>query len=249
MNGGLVFLIILLLLAIGGYGGWVLYSRLQARKLGLPPPSLNPLARASAGSNANYPGPAPAGIQGWFSAQIHKFKNRNNRYASGAYEEPSGGYSGARGGRGAGSRLDPDEAWDARVGNEVYYEEQELGLHEPAGRHGGGAGHAGANPFESTPYGAPSPGFAHEVDAEPARGRSRQREYDEERSLGAHQNPFGDDHAASLRGVSPRPLDHHAVDTSYGGAAGGPAHAHHKSKGSVDNSPTESRRSIFHENV
>jgi len=237
MNGGLIFLLVLIFLVLGGYGGWVLWSRLQANKLGLPPPSLNPFNRA-AGSNANYPGPAPTGVQGWISAQIYKFKNRNNRSASGAYED-SAGYSSARGGRGAGSRLDPDEAWDARVGNEVYYEEQELGLHEPP-RQGGG--YPSANPFESTPYGAPSPGFP-----ETQRGRSRNREYDEERSLDARsgQNPFGDDNATSLRGVSPRPLDH-GIDTSYGGAANASSH---KQKGSVDNSPTESRRSIFHEDV
>jgi hypothetical protein len=237
MNGGVVFLIILIFLLIGGYGGWVLWSR----KLGLPPPSLNPFNRSSA-SSPNYPGPAPAGIKGWIQAQIYKVKNRNNRSAAGAYEE-SAGYSGTRGGRGAGSRLDPDEAWDARVGNEVYYEEQELGLHEPP-RQGGA--HASANPFESTPYGAPSPGYQ-----EPERGRSRTREYDEERSLDTRsaQNPFGDDHEASLRGVSPRPLDHGIhVDTSYGGAAGAGAYKKKKA-GSADNSPTESRRSIFREEM
>ncbi|KAF2687264.1 hypothetical protein K458DRAFT_415525 [Lentithecium fluviatile CBS 122367] len=235
MNGGVIFLLVLIFLVLGGYGGWVLWSRLQARKNGLPPPSLNPFNRSSS-SAANYPGPAPTGIQGWFQSQIHKFKNRNNRYASGAYEEPSG-YSGTRGGRGGGSRLDPDEAWDARVGNEVYYEEQELGLQEPS-RQGG---HASANPFESSPYGAPSPGYP-----EPERGRSRTREYDEgSLDTRSAQNPFGDDNAASLRGVSPRPMDH-GIDTSYGGAAG----AQKKKKGgSADNSPTESRRSIFHEEM
>lgn len=235
MNGGVIFLIILIFLALGGYGGWVLWSRLQARKLGLPPPSLNPFNRSSA-SASNYPGPAPTGIQGWIQAQISKFKNRNKRYAAGAYEEPSG-YNSARG-RGAGSRLDPDEAWDARVGNEAYHEEQELGLHEPPRQAGA---HASANPFETTPYGAPSPGYH-----EPERGRSRTREYDDERSLDTRsaQNPFGDDNAASLRGVSPRPMDHH-VDTSYGGA-----HPPQKKKsGSADNSPTESRRSIFREEM
>jgi hypothetical protein len=209
---------------------------MQARKLGLPPPSLNPFNR-SAASSPNYPGPAPTGIKGWIQAQIYKVKNRNNRSAAGAYEESSG-YSGTRGGRGAGSRLDPDEAWDARVGNEVYHEEQELGLHEPA-RQGGG--YANPNPFESSPYGAPNPEYH-----EPERGRSRTREYDEERSLDTRsaQNPFGDDNAASLRGVSPRPMVHE-IDTSYGGAS-----AQKKKKtGSADNSPTESRRSIFHEEM
>ncbi|KAF2263747.1 hypothetical protein CC78DRAFT_266256 [Lojkania enalia] len=222
MNGGIIFLIILLVLVVGGYGGWVLYSRIQAKRLGLPSPSLNPFARG----DSNYPAPAPGGIRGWFDTQIRKFKNRNNRYASGAYEEPSG-YSGARG-RGAGHRLDPDEAWDARVGNEAYYEEQELGLHAPNTAYGGGIG-----------YGAPSPGFQEE------RGRSRTREYDDSLHSDA-RNPFGDDNAASLRGVSPRPLDTHQ-DTSYGGAA--QVAPGHKKQGSGDNSPTESRRSVFRENM
>lgn len=235
MNGGWVFLIILILAVVGGYGGWVAWSRIRASRLGLPAPSLNPFNRSGGDGSANYPGPAPTGIKGWIDAQIYKFKNRNNRTAYGAYEESSGGYNSARG-RGAGHRLDPDEAWDARVGNEAYHEEQELGLHEPA--------HArlqSTNPYETHPYGAPSPGFV-----EPERGRSRTRDYDErsDGGLGSRQNPFGDDNAASLRGVSPRPLDQH-VDTSYGGAHS----AQHKKKGSADNSPTESRRSVFHEEM
>ncbi|KAF2244431.1 hypothetical protein BU26DRAFT_543067 [Trematosphaeria pertusa] len=234
MTGMLVFLIILIILLIGGYGGWVLWSRMQATKNGLPPPSLNPFARNASASN--YPGPAPAGIRGWIDSQIRKFKNRNNRYATGAYEEPST-YAGGRTGRGEGNRLDPDEAWDSRVGNEAYYEEQELGLHAP--QHGGGAS---ANPYESTSYGAPTTGFA----AEPERGRSRTREYDEHSDgRSGRDNPFGDENAASLRGVSPRPLDH-GVDTSYGGASKSQGH---KKTGSGDNSPTGSRRSIFHENM
>jgi hypothetical protein len=117
-----------------------------------------------------------------------------------------------------------------RVGNEVYYEEQELGLHAPQ-----------PNAGYTTPYGGQSTsGYPSEE-----RGRSRTREYEEDNSLhaDARGNPFGDEHAASsLRGVSPRPLDTR-VDTSYGGS-----HAHAKN-GSVDNSPTESRRSAFRENM
>ena len=227
MNGGWVFLIILIFALVGGYGGWVLFSRYRAKKNGLPPPSLNPFAR-SGGSAPNYPAPAPGGIKGWFDAQVFKFKNRNNRYATGAYEES--GYGGPTGrGRGAGHRLDPDEAWSARVGDEAYYEEQELGLHAPATESGFSAG-ARRNDYEEQP-----------------RGRSRTREggYEETRGGGLSAgNPFGDENAApSLRGVSPRPLDH-GIDTSYGGATAG-----HQKQGSAENSPTESRRSVFHENM
>ncbi|KAF2006826.1 hypothetical protein P154DRAFT_420806 [Amniculicola lignicola CBS 123094] len=218
MNGGLIFLIVFIVLVIGGYGGWVLWSRLSAKRLGLAPPGLNPFARGSRGGGDGYPAPAPAGIRGFVDNVMHRFKKRNNRSAAGAYEAQSG--YGEQRGRGAGDRLNPDdEAWDSRVDNEAYYEEQELGLHAPQGQQHPAYG------------GAPSPGFA----AEPERGRSRTREY-EEGSLQAG-NPFGDEHAAqSLRGVSPRPLD-----TSYGGAAGTAP------RKEPDN--TSERRSLFRENM
>lgn len=222
MNGGVIFLIVLIFLVLGGYGGWVIWSRMQANRLGLPPPSLIPFARSSSSSGgANYPAPAAGGIKGFFSTQIHKFKNRNNRYATGAYEGASPYESGR--GRGAGHRLDPDEAWDARVGNEAHYEEQELGLHEPQGRNYGDTG-----------YGAPSPAFGA---SEPGRGRSRNREYEDglHADSASTRNPFGDENAAtSLRGVSPRPLD--VQDTSYGGAQG-----HNKNASVDETSPTERR--------
>ncbi|KAJ4310821.1 hypothetical protein N0V94_008258 [Neodidymelliopsis sp. IMI 364377] len=244
MNGGWVFLIILLLLGSGSYFGWYFYARWNANKNGLPPPSMNPITafKASRGGASNYPGPAPSGIKGFIETQIHKFKNRNNRSAAGAYE---GDYSATGGsaprGRGANSRLDPDEAWSSRVGDEAYYEEQELGLHEPA---------RGANPYAAATNYAPQP---HEE-----RGRSRTRDsYDEHLdSHGARTNdPFADDHAASLRGVSPRPL-HYGDDTSYHGGATAqmpqvPQIKTHKKAGSVDSadSPTESRRSVFREAI
>lgn len=243
MNGGWVFLIILLLLVSGAYFGWYFYAQWNAKKNGLPPPSMNPIAafKSSGGGGAsNYPGPAPAGIKGWIDAQVYKFKNRNNRSAAGAYEGDYAASGGAQRGRGAGSRLDPDEAWSARVGDEAYYEEQELGLHEPA---------RGANPYASTNY-APQP---HED-----RGRSRTREsYDEHLDArSAQKDPFADDNAASLRGVSPRPLNY-GEDTSYRGGATAqmpqvPQIKTHKKGGSVnsnENSPTESRRSIFREAI
>lgn len=195
---------------------------------------------------------------GWVNDKMRAFKNRNNRTAGGAYEEPlntmGGGNSGGRRGRGFGP-LDPDEAWDARVGNEAdaygpggYYEEQELGLH-------GDTGYGGAN-LAPTPGQAPA-GFGED------RGRSRSREgehtgyvggnkkgldtrYDEE--MGVQQpsgsgttNPFGDDaevRSVDLRGVSPRP-----IDTSEG-TLGTKGHSKHDS----GDSPTE-RRSMFRENM
>jgi hypothetical protein len=236
MNGGVIFIIILLLLVTFSYFGWYFYARWNASRNGLPPPSMNPMVAFSSSrssnnaSASNYPGPAPAGVKGWFDGMVHKFKNRNNRYTTGGgYEGDVGENGGGRGGRG---RLDPDEAWSSRVGDEAYYEEQELGLHEPASTHG-----QAANPY-AAPY------------AEPNRGRSRTRDsYDEHLDA---RNPFGDDNAASLRGVSPRPvLD---ADTSYHGGATAhmPSAPRHKKAGSldsVDNSPTESRRSVFREGL
>ncbi|KAF1935238.1 hypothetical protein EJ02DRAFT_460551 [Clathrospora elynae] len=254
MNGFVIFVIILLLLLALAYFGWYFYARWNASRNGLPPPSMNPLvyfssANAVNTAASNYPGPAPTGIKGWFDTQVRKFKNRNNRYTTGGGYEESGLGSGAAsrgvgGGRGAGSRLDPDEAWSSRVGDEAYYEEQELGLHEPASTH------QMANPYASPSYGAPAPGLSNQ---EPTRGRSRTRDsYDEHLDAQSGRNPFGDDHAASLRGVSPRPvLD---SDTSYRGGATAhmPSAPPLKKTGSVDstdNSPTESRRSVFREGL
>jgi hypothetical protein len=236
MNGWLVFAIILLLLLSGSYFGWYFYARWNASRNGLPPPSMNPIVAFSSSSGveaSNYPGPAPTGIKGWIDTQMRKFKNRNNRYTTGSGYEDAGYGAGSRGvggGRGAGSRLDPDEAWSSRVGDEAYYEEQELGLHEPSHA-------ASANPFAG----------------EPARGRSRTRDsYDEHIDAHSGQNPFGDDNATSLRGVSPRPVMD--ADTGYHGAAtasmpSAKPQRTNDSADSHDKSPTESRRSVFREAI
>ncbi|KAB2580053.1 hypothetical protein BFW01_g2486 [Lasiodiplodia theobromae] len=235
---GIFFGILILLLVIGGVA-WVAYTRIRAKRLGLPPPPLNPFARGSRSSlgGDSYPAPAPSGIVGWVNDKISALKNgrggRNNaRYAAGAYEEPGA----ARAARNRGT-LDPDEAWDARVGNEAdygygYEEEQELGLRDPhAGTTPyGGGGYAGSGMYAAPPHSAG-------LSAGSERGRSRTRElderYDEEmgHSRGA-ENPFGDNaERSNLRGVSPRPAD----SAARGGATG--------------DSPSESRRSMFREEV
>ena len=129
---------------------------------------------------------------------MRKFKNRNNRSAAGAYEQ-----SGQRGGPRGFGPLDPDEAWDTRVGNEAdaygYYEEQELGGHSNTGYPGasGGAGGGYSMNLASTP-GVP--------DEEPTDGRGRKTSRSPGPVAGG-RNPFDDDAEASLRGVSPRPMD------------------------------------------
>jgi hypothetical protein len=167
------------------------------------------------------------------------FKNRNNRVAGGAYEEPLSNVRGGRGGNRGFGPLDPDDAWDTRVGTEAdaygpggYDEEHEVGLHRDV----------------DTSYGAQGRGGA-ASQPEPFIGGSQKgldRRYDEEVHGGEEErgrtggNPFDDDAEASnvsLRGVSPRP-----VEASLGAKKG------HKSQDSLDDSTTE-RRSMFRENV
>lgn len=168
----------------------------------------------------------------------------SRRTAGGAYEATSYGGSGGAAARGGDRRafgpLDPDEAWDARVGNEAdyggqggYYEEQELGLQDPGhGPYGGGG------------YGDVGVGG---IPEERGRSRSRQRELDgryEEEVHGGGQvrNPFGDDAAVGgLRQASPRPVETGDGQRRKGQASLG-------TQGSVDDSPTE-RRSMFREDV
>ncbi|KAH9883246.1 hypothetical protein F4778DRAFT_767423 [Xylariomycetidae sp. FL2044] len=204
---------------------------LRARRLGLPAPPLssyNPFSRSGSSSSTSAygtPRPRSGGIGGWFSARLSAL--RNPRSATGAYEQTSGG--GRAGGGGAGGRrgfgpLDPDEAWDARVGHEAdygagagYYEEQELGYTSTTrGRAGGGGGHdANNNAFAGSGYAmnlavgdeergrSASRGGADSLDVVPPRSRP---------------NPFDDDAEPSnlsLRGVSPRPM----VDTAAAAAS------------------------------
>lgn len=192
----------------------------------IPPPSFTsffPFFHKSDQNSSSYgtPAPRPGGVQGWFGDQVRKFKERNNRTAAGAYESAPRGGAGGRRGFGP---LDPDEAWDARVGNEAdnygpggYYEEQELGLHSQGpynsrlhaddntsygGAHGGGGG--GSDSYAMNLAATPRVDDAEDHN----RGRSRSREV---AGGGASRNPFDDDAAEpsnmSLRGVSPRPMD------------------------------------------
>lgn len=142
---------------------------------------------------------------GWFNDQVRKFKNRSNRSATGAYEQPLAGGTQRRGF----GPLDPDEAWDARVGNEAetygYYEGRDGGpvvVDTSAEYQGGGSYSMNL----AGPYGRDDDDDDREEDQ---RGRKPSR-------AGNAANPFDDDAAASLRGVSPRPMEGHpreSVDT------------------------------------
>ncbi|KAK8193904.1 hypothetical protein BKA81DRAFT_368278 [Phyllosticta paracitricarpa] len=267
MSGIGVFFLVVVLLAGATFAGYTVWVRIRAKRMGLPPPSLNPFARESSRSSvaaSALPAPAPGGIVGWVNDKMAALKNRRNRrgdagrerYAAGAYEEagvgggggapaPGGGFGGGGAARGGARGLDPDEAWDTRVGNEAYYEEQELGLHEPTEY--SGAGYSMAGGYGGNAYAAQSrvdlgdSGYGGGVE----RGRSRSRETDDRyeeglaRTTTAGSDPFGDSAERSdmgLRGVSPRP-----IDTSVGGR-NQPQQASH-------DSPASERRSMFREDV
>ncbi|EPE24131.1 hypothetical protein GLAREA_07981 [Glarea lozoyensis ATCC 20868] len=226
------FFIIVLFVVLLGTAAWIIYTHLRARRLGLPTPTLasyNPFVSSGRSSGGG-------GVVGWVKDKIGGLKNRNNRSAGGAYEEPlSSNVRGRASNRGFGP-LDPDDAWDARVGTEAdaygpggYYEEQELGLH---GEQRGGLGASGYN----------ARGRSLSREPEPYIGGSQgglDRRYDEEMGRKPAVNPFDDSAAVGggLRGVSPRPIE---MDATGGNAKG---------KGSLEeNSPTE-RRSMFRENM
>ncbi|MCJ1410031.1 hypothetical protein MMC19_004116 [Ptychographa xylographoides] len=239
MNGAGLFFLLLLILVIIPVAGWIGFTYYRAHRAGLPPPPLasyNPFNRTPA---SNYPiAPRSSGVLGWFQDKYHSL--RNSRSAGGAYE----------GGRNGGNRfgpLDPDGAWDTRVGTEADaygpvgdYEEQELGLHPPAPGAYGGSG-----------YGAPAPTLPAYGSDDMGRGRSRSRDdtayiggnqqgldqrYNE--AMG-HDDPFGDGaERSNLRAVSPRPAESDAKGHSKK-ASGGTTQ---------DESPTE-RKSMFREQM
>ncbi|KAF2139340.1 uncharacterized protein K452DRAFT_232539 [Aplosporella prunicola CBS 121167] len=252
-----IFFAIIIILLLTGTVTWIIWSRLRARRLGLPPPPLNPFARGrgSSGGAGGYgagAGSSSGGIGGWFSDKVRAFKNR--KYTSAAGYETNSGLGGGMGsarGRARAGTLDPDEAWDARVGNEAdmygpggYYEEQELGLHEP----GADRGRQQYSQRELDDRYDEEMGRAPQHSSSNNNNNNNNTQYQSQQGYLGHQqhDPFGDDaeHSnISMRGVSPRPV----VDVEAGRnqqqrrQQGGDA-------SSLHNSPSE-RRSIFHEDV
>lgn len=255
MSGWGYFFLFLLLVAIIFPLGWVAYTRFRAHRAGLPPPPLssyNPFSNRRSANSASQIYPASSGVGGWFKDKFSFVREKvgGGRASGGGGVTRAGAYEQTLGSSGRGRRgLDPDEAWDSRVGAEAdgygaggYYEEQELGLtgaggHERSYSEGGGG-------IVMPEYGA----------GETSRGRTVGRDeedtayvggsqaglnarYDEEMRGGRRsaENPFGDGAERSeLRGVSRRP----AVEAKEGSLAP-------KKEG---DSPTE-RRSMFRENV
>lgn len=237
-------ILIVIFAAVIVVSSWIIFVHLRARRLGLPQPtfsSYNPFAQTSSYGG---PRPAPGGIVGWVNDQIRAFKNRNNRVAGGAYEEPLSSNVRGRGANRGFGPLDPDDAWDARVGTEAdaygpggYYEEQELGLTGGTDTAYGGGGSAATAADER--------GRTRSREPEPYVGGSKaglDRRLDEEMGKRPSHNPFDDEQAEasniSLRGVSSRPIDTHSLEPGKG----------HKKKDSGGDSPTE-RRSMFQEQM
>ncbi|CZT09505.1 uncharacterized protein RAG0_14248 [Rhynchosporium agropyri] len=249
ISGFGAFFIIVLFVLVASCIGWVIYTHLRARRLGLPQPTIssyNPF-QSSSSSGAFGSSQGSGGVVGWVKTKLGGLKKRNNRSAGGAYEEPlSSNVRGRASNRGFGP-LDPDDAWDARVGTEAdaygpggYYEEQELGFHGPNER--AGRGLAPTSAMAPPAYGdGGARGRSLSREPEPYIGGSQaglDRRYDEEMGRRPTQqtDPFDDAAevpSGSLRGVSPRPIEADGKES--------------KPKESLD-SPTE-RRSMFRENV
>ncbi|KAI0888954.1 uncharacterized protein GGS22DRAFT_152788 [Annulohypoxylon maeteangense] len=257
------FFIVVLVIAVVGLIGWVVFTQFRARRLGLPAPpisSYNPFARSEPTSYVG-PQPAPSGIRGWISDKWRALRSRGSGGGGGSRSATGAGYE--RASR-RGYALDPDEAWDTRVGHEAdayygygAYEEQELGLRGQAQQ-----AHPSQqqqqhqqqqqqpqNPFQS--HGDIGSGSSYNgagysnvaLGADENRGRTLSRSPGVGLGVESARNPFDDDAAEpsniSLRGVSPRPIDTAAANA--GKVKGGVAHHH--------DSPTSERRSIFREDV
>jgi hypothetical protein len=232
VSGVGAFFIIVLFMFLIGLAAWIVYTRLRARRLGLPQPTLasyNPFNRSSSHAYGGGSGQSQGGITGWFGDKFRAIRNRSSPSAGGAYEENlTSNVGGGRASTRGFGPLDPDDAWDARVGTEAdaygphgYDDEHELSVHQP-----------GTGP---TPLSAP-PGY----DEERGRALNRGRE---PYTGGLHSNPVTnpfDDSAepsnASLRGVSPRPV------------ADARGQGHLKGQESIDTHHSE-RRSLFHEDM
>ncbi|CAI4212585.1 unnamed protein product [Parascedosporium putredinis] len=87
--GGIVIAIVVI--AVVAALGWVAFTQLRARRLGLPPPSFSSYIPFKKSNDSPFDSRASqGGVVGWVNDRVRGFKQRNNRTARGAYE-PSGG--------------------------------------------------------------------------------------------------------------------------------------------------------------
>ncbi|KAI1331467.1 hypothetical protein F5Y16DRAFT_360019 [Xylariaceae sp. FL0255] len=224
------FFIVLAVLIILAAVGWVVFTQLRARRLGLPPPPILPFSTSRSAYSA--PQSRQGGFRGWISS--FGGSSKPQRSAAGAYESSTA----ARHGFGP---LDSDDAaWDSsHVGYEAELDDQHH--RGPYGLHSSGAG--GESAYTGSGYHMNLAGDGAGDDS--SRGRSpmpRGGAGGLDVGNGGARNPFDDDAAdpsdISLRGVSPRPID------TRGAAAAPTGHPPH-------DSPTShsERRSVFTENV
>lgn len=265
-------ILILLLIPAFAFGIYVFYTRYRAKQANLPPPALpffgrrsNPFSDRNAtgggGGSGGGSGGGRGGILNTIRSKIPFLTKSNPRTGAGAYEQPLAPAGGSRAARG----LDPDEAWDTRVGTEAdgygqggYYEEQELGLH-PGSNHaysGGGYGDPPPTSVDLPEYGgsptSPPP-------EEPRRGRSRSREPAEYIGGSQQQQQRGglDARYHEEIGLQPGPKrnDPFADDTAERSDLRGvglrpmvDTEGHGNTESGSGDSPTE-RRSLFRENI
>ncbi|KAI0998494.1 hypothetical protein K3495_g9702 [Podosphaera aphanis] len=198
-----VFFIILFLLTIFGCTTWLFYTHIRAKRLGLPQPTFSSYNPFGTKNNFRESGQPHTRVIGWVSDKIRLLKNRNSRAAAGGYEEPLTSNVRSRAKNRGFGPLDPDEAWDTRVGMEAdsytptgHAEEQELDPYEPS---------------SVPPKYEESRGRRFSRVPEPYIGGSQaglDRRYDEE--MGSREmNPFADTAEPTdlpLREFSPRPM-------------------------------------------
>lgn len=226
VGGGWIFLIVVSFILLLASVAVLLYLRLTKNK--------RQSAREAGGFSSSSTSSNP--VLAFFQKTLSSLRNKRSQTGAGYEGSGYAGVTAPRGGTGRaahGGPLDPDEAWDSRVGNEAeiygpggYYEETELGLHPQATAYTGAAygGPAGRLSTDGAGF-APAPGLS-----------AGSGEVGRSRSPGAamRENPFGD-HAeeSSLRSISPRPYEHGQGI---------------KKASSRANSP-EGRRSIFREDM
>ncbi|KAI0395853.1 hypothetical protein F5Y17DRAFT_168418 [Xylariaceae sp. FL0594] len=252
------FFIIFFIFAFIAVAGWVVFTQLRARRLGLPSPPLSsyiPFVRSSSSYQSQYggPQPRPGGIRGWINDRFRT--NKNTRSATGAYEQPSAAASRQHGF----GPLDPDEAWDARVGHEAYGigpyyhpDEQELEDRPHTKYAGAGASLGAPAPYTGAEYHMNLAGAGDGAASSSSRGRSPNPRPmgSGSSSLSTPHNPFDDENAEpsniDLRRVSPRP-----IDTGKARAAGSTGAGAGAGAGTTQESPTSvaERRSVFREDV
>lgn len=250
-----VILLVLFIFLLIALALWIAYVHIRAKRLGLPSPTLSSYIPFSTPRNYRS-APRSGGLIGFFQDKVREWKYKRNRSAAGSYEGTT--LNSRPGGRGRG--LDPDDAWDTRVGNEAelgygpeggYYEE-ELGLNRTTSYHGASKTNRGRQlrrEEEGTFVGGNQSG----LDAR----------YNSEMGISAHdgtsggdvggvgqgkglkvdtRDPFGDDNAASMRSLSPAP------------ASGRPGQGHKRAQSSLsarsaDGDERSERRSVFRENM